>query len=118
MAESGVAVEEKTELKQVLVCFGERKRAVEFSSGATVEAEKDSLLSAIREEYKDVLEPESVIALQQKSEVWDGEFIDVGDAASITDRSVVKIIVRDFRNRFSACVDLAQPFHVPFPQYN
>ena len=92
-----VAVAEKTELKQILVCFGERKRAVVFSSGPTVEAEKVSLLSAIKEEYKDVLEPESNIVLQQKSEVWDGEFVDVGDATSITDRSVVKNIVRDLQ---------------------
>ena len=106
MAESGTAVpvaaavEEKSEMKQILVFSGERKRAVEFSSGATVGCE-DSLLSAIKEAYNDVLELESNIALQQMSEVWDGEFVDVGNAASIADHSIVKIMVCNLQIDFA-----------------
>ena len=90
--ESTVEEHESASTKQVLVCFRERKRAVVFPCGANAEAEKDSLLSAIRKEFEDVLGPESDIVLQKKSELWDGEFIDIRDAAPIADHSVVKIV--------------------------
>ena len=54
--------------------------------------EKDSLLSAIKQEYKDVLDPGSEIILQLKSEAWNGEFVDFIGAAPTADHSVAKIV--------------------------
>ena len=64
--ESTVEEHESASTKQVLVCFGERKRAVVFPCGANAEAEKDSLLSAIRKEFEDVLGLNQTLSYRKK----------------------------------------------------
>ena len=82
MTESGEAT------KQVLVWYLERKQAVKF----TYPKAERSLLSANIEQYKNVIEPDSEIILQLKSELWDGKFIDITDATPISDHLVFKIL--------------------------
>ena len=87
MAEGAATEHEKT----VLVCLGERKRAVTFRSGGGNEVE--SLLESVKEVYKDVLGDKcEQLLLQSKSEKWQGEFVDI-QSGPIFDQSVLKASV-------------------------
>ena len=77
--------------KEVLACFGDHKRVLNFSS--TVK-EIDDLKRAFLATFSDVLESgveEKNVVVQLKSEVWGGEFLDITDDQLIPDRSVIKI---------------------------
>ena len=72
--------------KQVLVCFGERKCPVTFSTSLSVAEERKLFLSSLFSVFDDVLgtdiQPQAVI-LQCKSEKWGGEFVDLEDEAAL-----------------------------------
>ena len=70
--------------KTVLVCLGERKRAVTFRSGGGNEVE--SLLESVKEVLGGKCEQMS------KSEKWHGELIDI-QSGPIDDQSVSKASV-------------------------
>ena len=82
--------------KEVLVCFGERKRPITLANNAAVE---DLKLCVVRE-YGDVIPRSSSatdetlassLILQIKSERWDGVFIDVKPGDEIVDKSVFRV---------------------------
>ena len=82
--------------KTVLVCFGERKREVTFSSESEKEgADLEALLDEVKKVFDDVLAPEGItnkqLILQTKSEEWCGEFLD--SRGQISDKSVVKVVL-------------------------
>lgn len=85
--------ESQTPPKKVLVCFGERRREVTFSSGGGKEGDISSLLDAVAKVFADVLpaeDPTHQLILQKKNEDWDGEFIDA--VGEIPDKSVVRAV--------------------------
>ena len=75
--------------KSVLVCVGERKRAVSFSS-PTGGGEKMRLLAAANQVFGDITHFEDDAVVQVKSEAWGGEFVDVTDV--IPDMAIVRIL--------------------------
>ena len=99
---SGVLVSKME--KVVLVCMGENKRIVPFStpagsesqlqtaSSATV-ADTEALAAAIRVAFKDVLQPGQEFFLQLKNEEWGGVFVDLL-GGPIPDRSVVRAVLK------------------------
>ena len=83
--------------KTVLVLFGERKRPVTFLSGGGNETQ--SLIESVGEVFKDVLGTDSghrgKLLLQQKSEEWEGEFVDIPECGTVSDRAVLKLSMID-----------------------
>ena len=82
--------------KEVLVAFGERKRAVSFQTSDDLEKEKKALFEATRDVFSDVIcgregQPEQGMILQIKSEKWNGEFIDVHGSMVVPDGSVLQL---------------------------
>lgn len=75
--------------KSVLLCFGEHKRPVTFSSDPSFE--RKNLEEAI---INNVIEGS---CLQTKSEGWGGEFVDLPDDAQLPDGSVVRAIILERR---------------------
>ena len=75
--------------KTVLVCVGERKRAVVIDDD-----EKSSFLNTVTAAFADVLEEKPIKkpVIQIKSEQWKGEFVDFEEGSI---RSVVRIIDDD-----------------------
>ncbi len=80
------------EVKSVLVCVGERKRAVSFSIHPTPKAELQALLTAIASAFEDVPNVTTPLALQLKNEDWGGEILDVVEGKVIPDKSVIRVI--------------------------
>ena len=80
--------------KTVLVCIGERKRPVNFSAAS--DDETSALLSAIRDEFRDIITEDTEIVLQLKDEEWAGEFVDIirSDNAIIPNKSVVRVVMQ------------------------
>ena len=78
--------------KTVLVCVGERKRAVVINDD-----EKSSFLDIVITAFADVLEEKPIKkpVIQIKSEQWKGEFVDFEEGSIIPDKSVVRIIDDD-----------------------
>ena len=76
-------------LKKVLVCLGDRKREVIFTT---------DIMGAVRSSFSDILpaahdgRPAKFI-LQLKNEEWGGDFLDVADESEVPDRSVLKVIL-------------------------
>ena len=85
----------KMACKSVLVCFGEHKRPVTFSSDPSFE--RKNLEEAIIDKFDNVIEgsrkPGRSLLLQTKSEGWGGEFVDLPDDAQLPDSSVVRAII-------------------------
>ncbi len=78
--------------KSLLVCFGERKRPVTFTSDGTTN-ERKSLLSAVKEAYENSAGNIGNDAVMQiKSELWGGEFVDLREDEIIPDRAVVRVV--------------------------
>ena len=86
----------ETATKSILVCFGERKRAVTLARDSSV----FELKLAIVREYSDVLARSSTstdesvaerLILQVKSEEWEGLFVDLKDG-NVPDKSVLRIV--------------------------
>ena len=74
--------------KKVLVCFGERKREVSFSS----EGGNGELLKQTQLVFRDIDQNKNLV-LQLKSEEWDGLFLDVTDNVSVADKSVLRAVL-------------------------
>ncbi len=80
------------EVKNVLVCIGERKRAVSFPVQTSPKAELQALLTAIANVFEDVIPKATAhLALQLKNEKWGGEFLDVVEGGVIPDKSVLRV---------------------------
>lgn len=76
--------------KTVLVCMGENKRVVHIPA----DAEADALIQAIRDSFKDIVQPGQEFFLQLKSEEWGGVFLDMLGQTVIADRSVVRAVMK------------------------
>ena len=76
-------------VKQALVCLGDRKRSITFLTGVD---EKESMLEAIREVFKDVVTLNNNFLIQLKNEKWGGEFLDLAEE-TIQDQSILHLIV-------------------------
>ncbi len=70
--------------KEVLCCFKEHKRTVQFHSG---------LKEAIKKKFGDILPSNSSFFYQMKHEEWKGEFVDVLDEADVVNDSILRIVV-------------------------
>ena len=94
--------------KEVLVVYGERKRPVQFQeSPDNPEKERVSLLAAVRDTFKDVLEQSEEtrmtnqslsianMIIQIKSEKWSGEFVDVHGSVVVPDSSVLRLSLNE-----------------------
>ena len=94
--------------KEVLVVYGERKRTVRFQeSPDNPEKERISLLAAVRDTFKDVLEQSEEnrmtnqslsianMIIQIKSEKWSGEFVDVHGSVVVPDSSVLRLSLNE-----------------------
>ena len=77
--------------KEALVCFGERKRRVVFSS-TDPGGEVAALVAAAKETFGGILNAETELVVQLKNEDWAGEFVDVEGSVTIPDHSVVKLV--------------------------
>ena len=78
-----------------LVCYGERKRPITLSSGASL----NELRLEVVETFRDVLPSSSsataqgTLILQIKSEEWDGTFLDLKEGDPLPmNRSVLRIV--------------------------
>ena len=79
--------------KSVLVCLGERKRGVSFSCGKDSEEERAAIIEAVKEAYKDVSKFDGDLVLQIKSELWEGEFLDLATGEVIPNKAVLRAIL-------------------------
>ena len=78
--------------KVALVCRGEQKKPVSFSSDGTPR-ERQALHAAIRVAYGDSHCPiESKPVIQMKNEQWDGVFVDLEEEDIIPNRAVLRIV--------------------------
>ena len=86
---------ENKSTKEVLICFGDRKRPVKFvTSENDPDEELPSLTAAAKAAFSDILERENTqqLILQIKSERWNGEFVDVlANGNTIPDNSVLQM---------------------------
>ena len=82
--------------KQALVCLGENRRVVTVLSllPPGLFTERDAFLKEVREQFAVILQlgPKDTITLQQKSERWQGMFVDYMDN-SIEDGAVYTLVV-------------------------
>ena len=81
--------------KEVLVGIGERKRPVTFQSSSDPSKEKESLLMAIKDVFKEVLtdKDEERLILQVKSDRWNGEFVELHGDMVVDNHSIVQLSV-------------------------
>ena len=81
-------------IKKVLVCFGERKREVTFTSATEKDGDVKAVMEAVSEVFADVLDssdnPTRDLILQIKNEAWNGEFLDV--KGEIPDGTVLRAV--------------------------
>ena len=84
---------QERETRNVLVCFGERKRVLAFSA-CRGKRDGDGLLVAVLQGFSDIIGKPVMdnICLQIRDENWGGEFVDLLDQG-VPDRSVVRLIV-------------------------
>ena len=78
------------EEKEVLVCFGENKRPVKFTSGST--SDRNLVIQAFIKEYQLIDPDPSSVLLQYKSEHYIGEFVDVSESDSVHDKCVLRAV--------------------------
>ena len=78
--------------KEVLVIYGKRSRSVSFSEDDDPRVELTNFERKAKATFEDVLEQNSEFIVQLKDEKWNGEFVDLGPAAFIPDKSVVRVV--------------------------
>ena len=66
-------------IKEALICFGDRKRPVQFSKSDDPDEELRSLLTAAKVAFKDLVEEIDTrkMNFQIRSEKWNGEYVDM-----------------------------------------
>ena len=74
--------------KSVLVTFGGRNCIVTFYTG--LQSDKSSLTAAVRTTFRDVIRQ---FFLQMKSEDWGGDFVELLEDQTISDKAVIKAVV-------------------------
>ena len=78
--------------KTVLCRLGERRREVIYRK-EDGKAELLTLTEAVRSVFSDVIAESSRLILQKKNENWEGEFLDIQEAESIPDHTVIRGVV-------------------------
>ena len=81
---------ENTGERSVLICFGDRSRPVTFSSGSG--SDKARLLSAANAVFEGITPFDGHSLVQVKSEMWQGEFVDVDDSDTIPHKAIVRVV--------------------------
>lgn len=77
--------------KTVLCCVKERRREVKFSAQEG-KSELLSLIEAVKSVFSDVVLT-GRLTLQQRSEDWEGEFLDIQERDTIPNHAVVRCVV-------------------------
>lgn len=79
--------------KEVLVKVGERSRPVSFRSFSNPPKERESLLVAIKDTYKDILKEDDEFLVKIKSERWNGEFVELDGDQVVGNNSILQLSV-------------------------
>ena len=101
---------ESEKQKEVLVAFGERRRAVSFQASTDPLRERLSLEEAIRSVFKDVLNEDSHLVdlvILVKSEKWNGEFVELQQESFVDNNSIVHLSVDAKKSHLQVSQDLS-----------
>ncbi len=91
-AQAGI---EATEQKTVLVCLGEHRRAVTFTSNGR-KGDAKALLEAAGRVFSDILDlqDDKQVLLQTQSHIWSGKFVDIGED-NIEDKAKIRAVLTE-----------------------
>ena len=78
----------------VLCYVAEHCRPVEIRPKER-QTQLESLVEAVKIVFSDVIGTNSELILQLKSEVWKGEFVDIGETDVIADEAIVRAIIKE-----------------------
>ena len=81
-------------LASVLCYVAEHCRPVEIRPKER-QTQLESLVEAVKIVFSDVIGTNSELILQLKSEVWKGEFVDIGETDVIADEAIVRAIIKE-----------------------
>ena len=103
---------ESEKQKEVLVAFGERKRAVSFETSTDPLKERLSSEEAIRSVFKDVLPNQDShlvdLVILVNSEKWNGEFVELRQEGFVDNNSIVHPSVDAKNSHLQVSQDLSR----------